>query len=197
MFGKTKVMTETRMISYPTPSLPTLDIVKHSTAVGFEHKVKQLQIMREPVPSNDIVVRMAQSGFRWVVDGSIVGEFQYHASLRTISEHSHNVYARIGDGIVYQGDVPDGILDNIQKAVECGIRYVTIHSNQPMPISYTMADPVALGWSHAPQINVSYPSRNTGSFGSLGNSAFRRHFAFVLGVWDEDGIVDICLNHSL
>ena len=182
MFSK-EVMTQAR-------TLPTLDIVRHNTAVGFEHKLKQFQIMGEPVPSSDIVARMAQSGFTRIVDGKIVGEFKYHASLR--GEHFQNVRTQDGKGIAYQGDVPDAILNNIQKAIDCGVKYVTIHSNQPLPVSYTMTDPVALGWTQPPKVNSNFPLKNIDSEGN-----HRRHFAFVLGVWDEYEIIDICLNHLL
>lgn len=130
----------------------------------------------------------------WIVGAPFVRKFAFHAVVRI----PHMSAARSYDDVpvtygsssretyevpFYTGYIPESVLTRLEQAKSV-LPFMTIHSNQEMPISrekvVPVADPVVVGWPSNPGIRLGYIRQ------SIIKQINNRAFGVVLGVWDLD-----------
>lgn len=131
------------------------------------------------------VALLKDRGFRWFVKPQFIAKFKYHACLLGDNAGGFPTIGWSGAAPytdhLYIGDIPDTVLDKILCVKDIGIRYVTIHSMQPLPVAYHHTDPVAVGWFANPHISL-YEFTH----GDPANAVWNPCLAFVIAVWDGD-----------
>ena len=75
-------------------------------------------------------------GFRWYVNAKRLNKFKYFAIARGRHYRESN----------YIGDIPDFAIDRAELALSLGIKGLTVHSTQPLPITRIVTDPIMVGW---------------------------------------------------
>lgn len=138
---------------------------------------------------------MLSAGFSWVVPRDIVYQFKYAAGLGIgsgVIYGEKDPTCQVGSwktkqDIIYAGDIPDFILDNIDKARKYDFACLSIHSNEPLPAQLRKSDPVMLGWYMPACLQVDKNGKLLKCFNERANE-----IAFVIGIWGEDGLD--CLN---
>lgn len=140
------------------------------------------------------------AGFEWFVLRDFIKKFEYHASLRTwygcgspVNSHSQG-----GSRVYYNGDIPSFALDRIEASQKVklslfrniydqtrweGINYLTIHSNQPLPVKLVISDPVVIGWSFDPDIWLRDERLSDDGLGGSWSDIM----GVVVAAWDLEG----------
>jgi len=120
--------------------------------------------------------RLINSGFKIFVQADFIRKFTFHTTLK-------------GEGVIYDqgretfyiGDIPDSILLRAREVIKCGIKYLTLHSAQPLAVApYSKTDPILLGWANNPRISSSTVN------GKYTLQILRPQWAVVVGIWDYD-----------
>ena len=162
------------------------------------------------------IKELREAGFIWTVNGNIVEKFKYAGLVaeheRDFSKEAYkdqlmsrmslmaNAFGGLspivssGGGIFasrvvrYVGDLPDFAMDNMMKAAAIGIRYFTIHSNEPLPveeIDLKAIDPLLIGWLNRPQIVKAHSDNHDKAFDQLWH-ARKEDYGVVVAAWDLD-----------
>jgi len=126
--------------------------IQHLQRLGKELGRKDAQ----PIAARERqLLQITQAGFIWFVDHRFVERMRYAATVGSRTRMGmRNPLVRTpdGSGIWYAGDIPDFALDNIEKAKECRLQDITIHSNMPLPVQIEEIEPVLVGWLQQPRI---------------------------------------------
>ncbi len=130
----------------------------------------------------NLAEKLREEGFFWFVKPSFILKFRFHACLYgnydgghpTIGRFYRGIYGENGMRNLYIGNIPNTVLDKIKTVKDLGIKHVTIHSMEPLPIAYNNIDPVAVGWFANPQIHLEE--------NFIGNPSI----GFVIGLWDME-----------
>ena len=109
---------------------------------------------------------LIDAGFLWYVEARDLNKFNFLAVVRATQARAD-----------YIGDIPDFALERAEAAISLGIREITIHSNEELPIDRTHTDPVMVGWKVCPAISQSrrFVDANLDSWEGV-----------VIAVWDND-----------
>lgn len=123
-------------------------------------------------------------------------KFAYHAlvnSHETIGSryYSSDLYCYcsvvnlLGTTIKYGGDIPDFALDRAIMAERCGIRAITIHSTQVLPLQRQQTDPLMIGWFSG---IVKFTALKDNRCWDINDNMYNNHCGegVILGVWDYD-----------
>lgn len=144
------------------------------------------------------LAKFRDRGYLWAVSERFVQVFRYAASVRSTMPRSSPFYpVRTREGNVsYIGDIPDFALDNIEKAIQDGLRIITIHSTKPLPVEvFKVTDPVLVGWAATPNIYLDYyhqDYRGGAGYKHCFNHADSHwpaphRYGFVIAIWDDNG----------
>lgn len=122
--------------------------------VAHKRRVRKFAGLPDYEIPPSLLQELNNAGFVWMVDSGFVRKFRYHAAVGQDYEwHGYRVFIKQGhirQAIVYSGDIPEFALDRAQIAKELGIDNFTIHSMQPLPVSFLLTDPVLVGWPALP-----------------------------------------------
>jgi len=133
-----------------------------------------------------------QEEFGILVPAIILTAFKYHGVIRSNAEKG--VITTKGQQVVYTGDIPDFAIERIGKAIASGLPYITIHSNQRLPVKLnspsistsfrvflsSLLDPVVMGWLKSPQIVL-------GAFSGKIKGLNAADIGVVIAMWADDG----------
>ena len=160
---------------------------QHDNRVRHFLNIPQMPVIELIDPR--IKKELIEAGFLWYVTKEFVSKFKYAAGVGTdmflvgIGQASGLISSYVG----YTGDIPEAILDKVDKARQAGIREMTVHSTQPLPISVTKVlpriDPVIIGWQRKPDIRLN------GSFKF--SQMLRDYEGVVIGIWDHDKEIEV------
>jgi hypothetical protein len=158
VFSKKKVQEVTEAIQENSPK-STLTLVKESYLpidqdlegrLHFE-KVCLLTSRDNPYIGSTSIKILKENGFHWIVKSDFIKKFKHHAGVRgnqIVYDYDMLSY------VTYVGDFPKHALENLEKAVELGVPYFTIHSMETIPVRFTSTfDPILIGWLVNPRIN--------------------------------------------
>ncbi len=140
-----------------------------------DHDLRVLEINGEVSPE-EMKARLA--GFHLWVRGDIVSRFKYAAALGCSDAIVREDWKT---EIQYVGDIPDFAVKRIQKARQLS-RWLTIHSNQPMPIKrlQRMPDPIVIAWFRYPEITMRSVYTNSVKV------TYPDALGFVVAMWDME-----------
>ena len=110
-------------------------------------------------------IDLLDADFRWYVTARNLNLFKYFAVVRTVQGERN-----------YIGDIPNFAIERAELAISLGIKEITIHSMQPLPVSRVDTDPVMVGWLYIPQ-----KAADNFTYGHYGNWE-----GVVLAVWDNE-----------
>ena len=129
------------------------------------------------------------NGFIWIVKAEFVRKFKYAALLSwhlgaDFEKERFPVRNWSHQFLYYAGDIPESILPRISLAREVGLKFLTIHSNMPLPLAEPLrkVDPVVLGWYGNPGIEEK--ERGQFAVGTL-------MWAVVVAAWDFDKEIEL------
>jgi hypothetical protein len=137
----------------------------------------------------DVEIKLRKAGLVWFVPATFAEKFRYAAIVRDRpnAETVRTSGDRYGNRskILYDGDLPDSVLDKAAIALECGINHLTVHSNQPFPVKLEAVrhDPVLIGWQQPPIIEVN-------TRGCVCTSGKNYH-GVVIAIWDAEKEIDV------
>jgi hypothetical protein len=121
--------------------------------------------------------KLINAGFRAFIKSDWINNFKYHAQV-----YSHSNSSLLDT--VYVGDIPEFVLDKALIAKECGLKFITIHSNYPLPTEFIHCDPVLIGWNN--YIKTRDGFIRTNKHGQLYTPAISNIEGVILAVWDYD-----------
>lgn len=103
--------------------------------------------------------KLLDAGLSWFVDGVLLNQFPYAATVLTPPETFEFggpvLWSNANMATVhYTGRLPDFVLDRLEQAAALEVKYATLHSLMPLPVSYRHTDPVLVGWKANPHISV-------------------------------------------
>ena len=119
-------------------------------------------------------LELMENNLIWYVTAGSILKFKYHVNIRGcgIAYYSDEQVER------YIGDIPDFAISRAELALRLGIRYITLHSMNPLPVERVHIDPIMVGWIQAPEIHTdisgrffSYQEKNQG---------------VILAIWDNE-----------
>ncbi len=90
-----------------------------------------------------IKMDLLDADFRWYVTAESLNKFKHFAVVRSVQGYRN-----------YIGDIPDFAIERAEFAISLGIKEITIHSMQPLPVSRVSTDPVMVGWLRIPHESV-------------------------------------------
>lgn len=181
----------------------TLDTVKQEITIVSSvptdpARTRVNELRRELFPGSFAVdtpvdIAMRKAGFTWVVTPSLITRFKYAATVIRQCPNSpvsgcgplmqSPVSMEDGKGIQYAGDVPDDVLPRMKLAMDSGVSCFTIHSNQRLPVKFTIpGDPVLIGWLGNPFIE------RVGLLTHHFEQKNEHAVGYVIAVWDEKGL---------
>lgn len=147
-----------------------------------QHKRRLLDVLDDNFFSAErMELKLAEAGFIWFITLEKVLRFKYHACVRGGVKVS-SLEER------YVGDIPDFALSNAQKAIDLGIKFITIHSMQEMPVVRAKTDPLMVGWYGMPCFNEGRREIKTGEKYFTGREYISCLIqrGFVIAIWDGD-----------
>lgn len=172
--------------------MSVMSIVKQSAVVvpsDFEHRQRISELTGnhsyvQSVVDPELIRVCKELGLVWWVGDRFVSSFLYAATVCRFGVE-WPVENRYGGLVTYIGDIPEFALDRIETVKQLGFKYVTIHSNQPLPVTVMhVCDPVLVAWKSNPGIQL--PS-------GLGRKLLKdrplcRHngYGLVIAAWGED-----------
>jgi len=134
-------------------------------------------------------------GFRFIVTPEFALKFKYAASIRGGCVGEYDSRSMIEKAFRYTGDIPEFVLDNIEKLTDKERLYlrsglyncdISVHSMDYLPIEIEniprMVDPVAIAWWGFPKFQKS-------CFGwkYIGEETI----GAIIGVWDGEKEIEI------
>jgi len=181
----------------------TVTIIKDYTS-SLQRVLTSEELHRERVarvigtPNNILPLEIRENlydkNILWVVDQNFIEKFRHAACIgRGVdfepSEHEEYPLSNPIRTVRYVGDLPDFVMDRMQTARECGLRFFTIHSAQPLPISeaFEKVDPVMVGWYNDPGIIFMNNFWEQRRFHHMDPTAQ----GVVIAIWDRDKELDI------
>jgi hypothetical protein len=130
--------------------------------------------------NSETVEALRAKGFIWFVRRDFIRCFKYHAAIRGVRGELPPVRLDSSTEVLYAGDIPEKALDRIGEAINSGLRYLTIHSQEPMPVYLERVDPVVVGWVRNPRIL-------TGNLESLPSASI----GVVVTIWNNAGELEL------
>lgn len=118
-----------------------------------------------------IKLDLIDASFRWYITAENLNKFKHFAILRTVG--------RVGN---YIGDIPDFAIDRAELALSLGIKEITIHSMQSLPISRVNTDPIMVGWIRIPDM---------ASDGAFTYGFFCDREGVVISAWNMEKEIDL------
>lgn len=175
-------------IAVATKEKSALDIYKETILTNLPDvnnhmgKITKLSIPSLSMPMPKYMRQsLALKGFYVYVNSSWINNFKYHASVYSeCSSHLLNT--------VYMGDIPESVLNKALMIREMGMTYITIHSNNPLPVRFVNCDPVLIGWGNA-ILSVSGEGSSyihTDKEGKLLRPASESTEGIIIAIWDMD-----------
>jgi len=188
--------------AFPPPSKDPVDAVRQcrvTVAEDFKHKVSHMEKyaqLRGDIPLHygftmRALKMLERIGANWFVDGKFVSRFKYSASVGAKFEdypvigHFWSRGFRHDAAMLYEGDLPEFVLDRALLAKKVGLDYLTVHSHNPFPVSYIelpQEDPVLVAWGLNPGIEVQEQAKCRANGDCLG---------VVLAVWEGENEIDL------
>ncbi len=107
--------------------------VTKSNIIGTNHTRKLLDV-RGDKSWERMKLDLLDAGFYFYI-GKKIKQFKYYAIVRSRKFESN-----------YIGDIPDFALDRAELALSIGVKEITIHSMQPLPVTRKSTDPIMVGW---------------------------------------------------
>jgi hypothetical protein len=126
-----------------------------------------------------VITKLNKLGFHLFVKAPFIEQFKYAASLR----HNENPCSVTNSpwfsrkSCIYMGDIPSFAIERAELAQHANIRYLTIHSNQPLPLVRITSCPILLGWQKNPRIVCN----------QNGCYSLSECFAVVIAIWSAEG----------
>jgi len=138
----------------------TLTIIKQEVtkleAVNPVHIKRLLSLIENGGKSLEYrKLELAENNLVWCVTAGGILKFKYHVNIRGcgIAYYSDKQARR------YVGDIPDFAISRAELAIRLGIRYITLHSMNPLPVERIHIDPVMVGWIQDPEIHTDISGR--------------------------------------
>ena len=119
-------------------------------------------------------LQLAENNLIWIITAGGILKFKYHVNIKGdaiqyyTGEHSRR----------YVGDIPDFALGRAELALRLGVRDITLHSMQPLPVTRVHIDPVMVGWLQDAGIHT----KQNGEFFTY----HPKNEGVVLAVWDNE-----------
>jgi hypothetical protein len=188
-----------------SPAIETAELVRFhkfkmdSLSDGdHQHRARLAKVMNRHLPqkfsglSDEVVLELGHQNIVWVVRATFVENFRYSAIVRTNTGDRDSYFPVRSEEnpnliIWYTGDIPETVLDKAERGLGCGLKFLTVHSQQEFPVEYSpvRSDPVLLGWDTPPSIVC-----QSGVHSKV-HSRDRDIHAVVLAVWDAKKEIDI------
>lgn len=109
---------------------------------------------------------LMDAGFRWYISAEKLNKFKHYAVVRAIQRE-----------VNYIGDIPDFAIGKAELALSLGVKELTIHSMQTLPITREHTDPIMVGWIRIP---------DTGWGGEFTYGTFYGWEGVVICFWDGE-----------
>ena len=159
--------------------METLNMVKKATirqnTDNIAHTLRLLTLLEADGKSIErIELELAENNLVWIITASDVLKFKYHVNIRGkaiqyyTAKHSRS----------YVGDIPDFALERAELALRLGIRNITLHSMNPLPVTRVHIDPVMVGWIQDAAIHTD----KDGEFFTY----WPKNEGVVLAIWDNE-----------
>ena len=194
MFWRGRGNTEVASAEGAESAAQTVEIVRQARIAGdgaLKHWAALAEVTGRLGIEMAVAKKLVAAGCPWFVGHDFVDRFKYVAALRGNGNVDPVVFwaSRNQGEILYVGDVPQFALERAQVVLQCGIRYLTVHSAQPLPMTPVVTDPVLLGWVQNPRISA-YALQHPGDplrEGTVSNP----QIAVVVSAWDLDKELEV------
>lgn len=154
---------------------------KHTTQfIGDAHAIKLLELLEgKNMSSERFKLILCNAGFVWFVKAVDILKFKFHVNIRGTGIK----YYSSGHSIRYVGDMPDFAIERAKTALNLGIKDITLHSMEELPVTRVHIDPVMVGW-------IDEPKFHTDEFGEL--FTYRpMNEGVVLAIWNNERELEI------
>ena len=126
--------------------MDTITLIRNSVVEldedGINHK-RRLLDLQDIKNWERVKLDLMDNDFRYYIKAGELAKLKYHALVRS---RFHSRYL-----LDYTGDIPDFAISRAEIAISFGIRDITIHSMQLLPVNRLKGDPVLVGWMSQPE----------------------------------------------